>query len=131
LLFVTYPTTLYAEGSTNAYRLCLKCHDDRLLLEENTVATRFRDGTRNLHRVHALREKGRTCNLCHEVHASDIPRLIRASIPFGLLGYVIEVDFRTNDTGGSCGPNCHGAQAYNNVDPPGGDSLMRYRLGTD
>lgn len=131
LLFAKYPTNLYAEGSKNTYRLCLKCHDERMLLEEQTVATRFRDGTRNLHRVHVLRKKGRTCNICHEVHAADVPRLMRSTIPFGSSGYTIQVGFQTTDSGGSCGPNCHYAMSYTNTTPPGADSLMRYQLETE
>jgi predicted CXXCH cytochrome family protein len=128
LLFATYPMSLYSDGAEGTYRLCFKCHDDSLLLEDETLSTRFRDGTRNLHRVHLGGKKSRTCATCHEVHAGNVPRLMRATIPFGMSGYVIEVGFQTQQAGGSCGPNCHDAKTYVNASPPGSESLLRYRV---
>jgi len=107
-----YPSTLYAPYTEGAYDACLKCHEKNLLrFPETTLYTGFRNGNRNLHYVHVVGRKGRTCRVCHEPHAGDLPKLIRKEgAQFG--EWKIPLNFKITSTGGSCEPGCHRAFKY-------------------
>lgn len=107
-----YPAELYLTYKDGAYDACLKCHEKNLLrFPETTIYTKFRNGNRNLHYVHVVSRKGRTCRICHEPHASDGEKLIsKEGAEFG--SWKIPLNFATTPTGGSCAPGCHRAFKY-------------------
>ncbi|MDA8164540.1 MAG: cytochrome c3 family protein [Desulfobacteraceae bacterium] len=111
LLKGEYPGTFYAGYREGLYDFCFGCHDKNLL-KEGSTATGFRDGTRNLHALHVVRDvKGRTCMACHAPHASDSAKLItKEGVPFG--SWRVPLRFEKTDTGGSCAPGCHRKMEY-------------------
>jgi predicted CXXCH cytochrome family protein len=118
LLKGNYPQPLYIPYREDSYTFCLGCHDKNLLkFADTTVYTKFRNGKRNLHYVHvANKTKGRTCRLCHDVHASDGEKLISpAGAPFG--AWRVPLRFAITSTGGSCAPGCHKPYAYDREKP--------------
>jgi predicted CXXCH cytochrome family protein len=113
MLHQEYPPQFYAPFETGSYQLCFSCHQPDLVLDKSgTGLTRFRDGDVNLHWLHVNKEKGRTCRACHEVHASSRPFHIREAVPFGRAGWMLEINFETDDDGGTCAPGCHSAASY-------------------
>jgi predicted CXXCH cytochrome family protein len=125
-----YPSSLYAPYTDGIYNACLKCHEKNLLrFPETSIYTGFRNGKRNLHYVHvANKQKGRTCRICHEAHASDNEKLIRKDgNQFGV--WKIPLNFRITPTGGSCAPGCHRAFTYDRNKPVvyGGYSAAKQR----
>ena len=117
LLVGPYPGTFYAPYDPGIYDLCFKCHAVELLtLRETDYYTKFRNGTTNLHYTHvAIDRKGRTCQACHQAHASNGPKLInRTGASFG--AWQMSIEFTTNTKGGSCTPGCHREMAYNRED---------------
>jgi predicted CXXCH cytochrome family protein len=113
LLTAEYPPAFYAPFKVEQYGLCFSCHFPELVLRaQGSGLTRFRDGDRNLHRLHVNQEKGRTCRACHEVHASRRPFHIRDAVPFGTKGWMLEINFKQTPTGGSCAPGCHKETPY-------------------
>ncbi len=106
-----FPPGLYARFSAGAYLLCFQCHDEALAMDEHTTETGFRDGTRNLHFVHVNKEaKGRSCQACHDPHATNLPHLLRGSVPFG--AWQFSLRFTDLPTGGGCWPGCHQKITY-------------------
>ncbi|MEZ5072909.1 MAG: cytochrome c3 family protein [Bacteroidales bacterium] len=106
-----YSSEPYVAAVADSFSLCFLCHDTGLLSEEETDwATGFRDGTRNLHRVHIQGEKGRNCTLCHDMHASPNPFLVADRVPFG--SWQMEMKYEKLESGGSCQPGCHGSLTY-------------------
>lgn len=111
LLDRPYTQAFYQDYNTTSYSLCYSCHEERLVTEQPTTeATGFRDGDVNLHALHVNREQGRTCRACHNAHASPTPAQIRERAPFGQ--WEIPLNFTQTETGGSCAPGCHRAEAY-------------------
>jgi len=112
-----YPSHFYAPFNPENYALCFECHDSKMInTKETTTATRFRNGTRNLHYVHVNKpDRGRTCRACHEVHASKQPFQVRDSVPFGSKGWLLQVNFKKNADGGTCDKTCHTAKSYVNA----------------
>lgn len=112
LLVAAYPEGPYAPYSRQVYALCLKCHQVAAFeAEQATRETGFRHGTRNLHYVHVHRDpKGRTCLLCHEVHASDQVKHIRQNAPFGQ--WNLPIGFQPQGNGGTCAAGCHKVLSY-------------------
>ncbi len=118
LLIEAYQPDAYAAvKDRQLYALCFECHDEDLMDESETdVATRFRNGTMNLHFLHVHREqKGRACRLCHDAHASDQPRLMRSETQWG--DWKMRLDFIATESGGKCGPGCHSAKQYDHERP--------------
>lgn len=114
LLTGPYPDTFYAPYDQDLYDLCFSCHDKELLTNPTTnMATSFRNGTANLHNLHAsIPRKGRTCQTCHQPHASDGPKLInQTGSSFG--EWQMSISFTTTANGGSCMPGCHRKMEYN------------------
>ena len=110
-----YPATLYAPYTEGAYGACLGCHEKNLLrFADTTIYTNFRNGNRNLHYVHVVSNKGRTCRICHEPHASNGEKLIsKEGTQFG--AWKIPLNFVITPTGGSCAPGCHRKFKYDRV----------------
>ncbi|GFO54598.1 cytochrome c [Geomonas sp. Red276] len=117
LLPGNYPSELYYPYQDGAYDACLKCHEKNLLrFPETTIYTNFRNGNRNLHYVHVVSRKGRTCRICHQPHASDGPKLINKNgAEFG--EWKIPINFVITPTGGSCAPGCHRKLKYDRFKP--------------
>jgi predicted CXXCH cytochrome family protein len=115
LLVNEYPAAFYAPYERKVYALCYGCHNDRVVSqEETTTLTHFRNGSKNLHFTHIVRERGRTCRACHEVHAAKQDKRIRESVPYGKSGWELKVGFTKLPDGGSCTKTCHETRTYNN-----------------
>ncbi len=111
LLNTEFPEGSYAPGQEKSFGLCFECHDAEMMQVASTIsATEFRDGNKNLHFIHLNGDKGRNCNLCHDMHASDNPHLIAEEVLFG--NWSMPLKFTSKETGGSCLPGCHEEQEY-------------------
>jgi predicted CXXCH cytochrome family protein len=110
-----YPPTFYKPFAIDNYNLCFSCHEKTIVLNpETTKLTNFRNGNENLHFKHVNKPiKGRTCRACHETHASNFPKHIRETVPFG--AWDLPVNYQKTDTGGSCTPGCHKLKKYDRV----------------
>jgi hypothetical protein len=113
ILNTPFPNDFYAPYQEGAYDLSFECHDRTVVEIENTDATAFRNGDRNLHYVHVVREKGRTCRACHAEHASLQPNHVRSEVPFGR--WTMKVEFEKTDTGGTCETGCHVPYQYDRI----------------
>jgi hypothetical protein len=107
----------YSPFSTDKYALCFSCHPESLVLTERTSElTDFRNGDLNLHYVHVNKERqGRTCRACHATHASDLPKHIRESVPYGV--WNLPIRYEKTETGGGCRPGCHQPFTYDRKAP--------------
>lgn len=114
LLVSPYPAQFYAPFDPANYELCFTCHDEKMVTAaETTTATRFRDGSRNLHFLHVNNPtRGRTCRACHEVHAAKQQFQIRDGVPYGNKGWILKVNYTSNPNGGTCDKTCHTAKTY-------------------
>ena len=118
LLVAAYPETFYAPFEKKNYALCFSCHNEKVVSEPTTTTlTAFRDGSKNLHYTHVVKEKGRTCRACHEVHAAKQAKRIRENVPFGPSGWLLNIGFTKTPTGGSCTRTCHATKTYDNRSP--------------
>lgn len=121
LLAGPYSTDFFNDYNEKQYALCFQCHKIDLLLHANTsYNTNFRDGKKNLHYVHVNREtRGRSCKLCHVIHAGRQPRLMAEKVSFG--DWEMPVNFISTVNGGQCTPGCHAPAAYdrNRISAPG------------
>lgn len=107
------PRGLYAKFEVEAYSLCFGCHPQDLVTAKTTAATRFRDGEKNLHRVHVVRpRRPRTCNVCHEVHGSQLHALLRTEVPYGRRKWPLRIGFEKLPQGGKCDSSCHPPVKY-------------------
>lgn len=107
-----YATSFYQPFREEAYELCFSCHDRRSITEPTTTLTGFRSGDRNLHRLHVVGDKGRSCGACHSPHASGQPRLVRETVSFGPGGWLLPIEFEATQDGGSCRTGCHESYTY-------------------
>jgi predicted CXXCH cytochrome family protein len=114
LLVAEYPASFYSPYDRKNYALCFGCHNEKVVSEPETLTlTNFRDGSRNLHYLHVHKDvRGRTCRACHEVHASNQQRHIRAGVPYGPTGWILKVNYTRTRTGGSCSKTCHDTKSY-------------------
>ncbi|MGN6369236.1 MAG: cytochrome c3 family protein [Phycisphaerae bacterium] len=119
LLKQYFPQSFYANFDLKNYALCFSCHDKQLVLTaKTTTLTNFRDGDKNLHFTHVNRaEKGRTCKTCHEIHGSNLPKHLAASVPFEGSSWAMPINYQQTPTGGSCSPGCHKERTYNRNQP--------------
>jgi len=119
LLKAEYPSDVYYPFSESAYSLCFSCHDrDMVLLERSDTVTGFRNGDENLHYVHVNQgEKGRTCRVCHDAHASDRKNHIRDAVTFGPAEWSLPIGYAALETGGRCDSGCHKPLEYNRFEP--------------
>lgn len=117
LLVKEYPPVFYAPFSVDNYALCFSCHPQSIVLTERTAdLTDFRNGNLNLHYTHVNKERrGRTCRSCHATHASDLPKHIRESVPYGV--WDLPIQYEKTETGGGCKPGCHGPLTYDRQSP--------------
>jgi len=116
LLKEFYPPEFYAPYDARNYALCFSCHNEPAFsTPETTTLTGFRNGARNLHYVHLQQgSRGRTCRACHEVHASRQEHHLREGVPYGSGGWVLKLNYRKTETGGSCAKTCHQEKSYSN-----------------
>lgn len=130
LLAKKYPSQFYAPFAEENYALCFGCHAKSLVLTAKTKdLTDFRNGNLNLHFLHVNKERrGRTCRSCHATHASNLPRHIRKSVPYG--AWELPVGFTKTETGGNCKTGCHLPKAYDrnkpvdySIMPPAGKTI--------
>ncbi|MFO0832608.1 MAG: cytochrome c3 family protein [Phycisphaerales bacterium] len=113
LLVEQYDKTFYQKYTENAYVLCFRCHQRSMLTAtEAGEETGFRNGTRNLHAIH-VKEQGRSCVACHNVHASRNETMVADSVSFGQ--WNLPLNFVKTPTGGSCAPGCHKPESYERV----------------
>ena len=120
LLKAAFPARkLYQPFSLESYALCFGCHDKSLVdPAAQPPGTAFRDGAKNLHAVHVAKsDKGRTCSVCHSVHGSPQPRLIRRELAFGGAGWKLTIDFKPSVDGGTCVASCHEPKTYRRDKP--------------
>jgi len=110
-----FPPRFYAPFSLPNYDLCFFCHNKEIVLQAESLDTRFRNGAQNLHFLHVNREKGRTCRACHAEHASNNPDEIRDSVPYGR--WTMEIVYQKTASGGSCQTGCHSRYAYDRAQP--------------
>jgi predicted CXXCH cytochrome family protein len=117
LLVKDYPPMFYAPFSIDNYALCFSCHPQSLVLTRQTAdLTDFRNGDLNLHYVHVNKERrGRTCRSCHATHASDLPKHVRQSVPYGV--WELPINYHKTETGGGCQPGCHAPLPYDRQSP--------------
>jgi predicted CXXCH cytochrome family protein len=110
-----YPSTFYMPFMPENYSLCFSCHEKTIV--ENPMTSKltdFRNGQENLHFRHVNKPvKGRTCRACHETHASNNPKHIRNSVPFG--AWELPINYKKTETGGSCMPGCHKPKKYDRL----------------
>lgn len=114
ILDKAFPEDFYDSYSEDKYQLCFDCHDQRLVLDEMSEETGFRNGKVNLHYLHVNREKGRTCRACHHEHGSNQPKHIRSVVPFGR--WEMQLEYTMTDTGGGCATGCHVPYSYDRED---------------
>lgn len=119
LLTEDYPPEFYAPYNAQSYALCFSCHQEKAFSTAKTgTLTSFRNGTTNLHFVHLQQiGRGRTCRACHEVHASKQDHHIREGVPYGSGGWVLKLNYKKVDGGGSCDKTCHAEKTYSNKPP--------------
>ena len=111
LLKSNFPKEKYVESKAENFELCFECHDKKLIEEPTTeTATNFRNKDQNLHYLHIQGNRGRNCNLCHDVHGSKNKYLIKENSQYG--NWLMPVDFESTDNGGSCLTGCHKKYDY-------------------
>lgn len=112
LLNTFFTSETYIAVNPDSFALCWECHDPELITNpKTTTATNFRNGDKNLHYVHVHGEKGRSCMLCHNPHASNNPYLVREKVGFGN-NWSFRMNYSSNENGGSCAPGCHVERKY-------------------
>ncbi|MCF6364762.1 MAG: OmpA family protein [Bacteroidales bacterium] len=122
LLNGAFPEGEYTKASVESFELCFNCHDTDLLEKEfSSTATNFRNGEQNLHFTHINGDKGRTCNICHDVHASKNKFLIKKRVNFGT--WNMPMNFILKENGASCRTGCHTEKKYTRVKIPENDSI--------
>ena len=117
MLLEEFPAGFYTPFEEAKYALCFTCHEPDLVLDEETdELTNFRNGEWNMHYLHVNRAvKGRTCRACHNAHASQRPKHITETVPFG--EWQLPVNFKQTAKGGTCQPGCHRAYGYDREKP--------------
>lgn len=115
ILIKSYPPKFYMPYKEENYALCFSCHEKTIVQNPKTTKlTNFRNGEVNLHFKHVNKpEKGRTCRACHETHASNHPKHISESVPFGT--WELPINYQKTETGGSCAPGCHKLKRYDRI----------------
>ncbi len=110
LLNAYFPKDPYAYYTPVRYDLCWQCHDREEIFGEDSG---FRTALgKNLHAVHVKQKKGRVCTFCHSPHGSSQSFMLKTQIPFGKHGWVIPLQFRETEKGGTCGPSCHESRSF-------------------
>ena len=125
ILKKSYTTEFYGNFSKEKDFICFECHKPEVFRQKYTTKTNFRDGKVNLHYLHVLNKKGRSCRACHDEHASKYPHLIRKYTEFG--GVKFPMRYIHTPTGGSCQPACHKRYDYDRVNPKNRISERAFR----
>jgi predicted CXXCH cytochrome family protein len=110
----------YQKFAADQYALCFSCHDARLATAERIDGvTSFRDGDRNLHYAHVATAgpRSHSCRACHESHVAGNAQILREEVPYGI--WMLPMNFRKTETGGTCTPGCHVPYAYDRAKPVG------------
>lgn len=111
LLNEKFPVGQYAGAIAENFALCFMCHDSNLMtIEFTTSATNFRNGEQNMHFLHINGDKGRNCNVCHNVHGSANEHLIADKVIFAQ--WEMPIQYKIELNGGSCKTGCHGEKKY-------------------
>jgi predicted CXXCH cytochrome family protein len=111
LLNGSFPTGQYAAATVENFELCFTCHDSQLLTAKTSkTATNFRNGEQNLHYLHINGQKGRNCNVCHNVHGAAFEHLINDKVKFG--NWDMPIQYIPEENGGSCNTGCHSEKKY-------------------
>jgi len=115
-----YPWGTYATYKKGRYNLCTirDCHKglDEMLGNPRTLKlTMFRNGNANLHWRHVNKQKGRTCNICHDPHATKGPSLVKETFRFG--NRLLDIRYTQTAEGGKCETTCHRYGEYNRYKP--------------
>ena len=111
LLRASFPSSNYAPGKKENYNQCFpSCHESTMIEDSVSRETGFRNGSKNLHYLHVVKEKGRSCTNCHNVHASNNLYLLEDKVKFG--EWDMPLLFKRIDKGGSCTPGCHREKSY-------------------
>ena len=108
LLLGDFPAQLQVPFDRETYSFCFSCHDASGISDKNSTATGIRQGSVNLHVKHA---RGHSCKVCHDVHASEQPKLLHSTLQ-GPEGFVYTTTFTIRPDGGSCSTNCHQDKFY-------------------
>jgi predicted CXXCH cytochrome family protein len=118
LLKLKVSDSMYQPFEKSSYALCFSCHADTIADSQRTDSeTNFRNGMFNLHFVHVNKvDKGRSCRVCHDPHASSQPRLI-SNKKAGFGRWRIPISFTQTSVGGTCVAGCHKPKSYNRIDP--------------
>jgi len=112
LLTSNFPESQYVKAEIDKFDLCFMCHDADLFNARDTESgTNFRNGKVNLHFIHVNSDKGRNCNMCHDVHGAQNLKLIRDKVKYG--SWEMTIKFTGEDDGGSCLTACHSEKKYN------------------
>jgi predicted CXXCH cytochrome family protein len=119
LLSAAFPNVSYAEAKIDNFELCFTCHDKRLFASASDTVTNFRNKDYNLHFAHIKGNKGRNCNLCHNVHGAKNKQLIDETVMFG--SWAMPINYKPYENGGFCAPGCHEEKEYIRYELP--DSL--------
>ena len=106
----TFPIGSYASAETDNFALCFKCHDETLFASPIDTLTNFRNDNNNLHYAHIKENKGRNCNLCHNMHGSPNQHMIDDKVMFG--NWEMPINYKAFENGGSCAPGCHEEKKY-------------------
>jgi len=111
LLIGAFPVGNYASTPRDNFVFCWECHDSDLLEVAVTASkTNFRNGGLNLHYLHRTGQNGRTCIVCHNIHASSNQHLIEDKVKFGQ--WEMPIRYKATENGGSCFPGCHSEKSY-------------------
>lgn len=116
LLSRAHTESFYTSYTKEKY-MCFGCHNEKAFTKPRTLSeTNFRNGNLNLHYRHVNQKKGRSCQVCHDHHASKNAALIRSQVPFGEREISIS-EFEKSENGGKCAPSCHSIAQYNRIEP--------------
>jgi len=111
LLNGNFPAGNYSSSNRENFSFCWGCHDSDLFeLAVTASKTNFRNGATNLHYAHRLGNNGRSCVVCHNVHATKNKYLIEDKVQYGK--WELPIRFKPNENGGSCFPGCHSEKSY-------------------
>ncbi|MCP4093980.1 MAG: hypothetical protein GY747_11075 [Planctomycetes bacterium] len=105
-----------------------------MLTKKTSAVTDFRNGDTNLHFVHVNSCKSRSCNICHDPHATESSHMIRSSYAFDPSHWDLAIGWKDSVNGGRCAAGCHTAFEYDRLDPvtypqgPGDEQDWRGRM---
>lgn len=117
LLRSNFSSKFSAPFDLKNFELCFNCHNQKVVTEESSKDTGFRNGTTNLHFLHVNRKKNaRNCKTCHDIHASNQEKHIRATVPYKK-NFTISIEFTKTATGGGCVVGCHKPKEYDREKP--------------